>query len=70
MRKTLEQIGVPRATFYRWYDLYQTGGPVALEDRPGRPGGVWNRIAPPTFCASGPISNGRPSEIGACSTAK
>ncbi len=22
-RKTLEQIGVPRATFYRWYDQYQ-----------------------------------------------
>jgi putative transposase len=44
VRKTLEQIGVPRATFYRWYDLYQTGGPEALEDRPGRPGRVWNRI--------------------------
>jgi len=27
VRRTLEQIGVPRATFYRWYDLYQTGGP-------------------------------------------
>ena len=23
-RKTLDQIGVPRATFYRWYDRYQT----------------------------------------------
>ena len=43
-RRTLEQIGVPRATFYRWYDLYQTGGPEALEDRPARPGRVWNRI--------------------------
>ncbi len=36
-RRTLEQIGVPRATFYRWYDQYQTGGPEALEDRPARP---------------------------------
>ena len=44
VRRTLEQIGVPRATFYRWYDLYQTGGPEALEDRPGRPSRVWNRI--------------------------
>lgn len=44
VRRTLERIGVPRATFYRWYDLYQTGGPEALEDRPGRPGRVWNRI--------------------------
>ena len=33
-RKTLEQIGVPRATFYRWYDQYQVGGSEALEDRP------------------------------------
>ena len=44
VRRTLDQIGVPRATFYRWYDQYQTGGPEALEDRPGRPGRVWNRI--------------------------
>jgi putative transposase len=44
-RRTLEQIGVPRATFYRWYDQYQTGGPEALEDRPARPSRVWNRIS-------------------------
>ena len=37
-RKTLDQIGVPRATFYRWYDQYQTGGPEALEDRPAGSG--------------------------------
>jgi putative transposase len=43
--KTLEQIGVPRATFYRWYDQYQAGGPEALEDRPSQPGRIWNRIA-------------------------
>src|SRR5262249_44283137 len=29
VRLTLEKIGIPRATFYRWYDLYQTGGPEA-----------------------------------------
>jgi len=44
VRRTLEQIGVPRATFYRWCDLYQTGGPEALEDRRPRPNRVWNRI--------------------------
>jgi len=44
VRRTLEQIGIPRATFYRWYDLYQTGGPDALEDRSPKPGRVWNRI--------------------------
>ena len=43
-RRTLEQLGVSRATFYRWYDLYQTGGPEALEDRSSRPERVWNRI--------------------------
>ena len=42
--KDLEQIGIPRATFYRWYDLYETGGPDALEDRSPRPNRVWNRI--------------------------
>ena len=44
VRKTLEQIGVPRATFYRWYEQYQTGGPEALEDRPSHPSRIWNRI--------------------------
>ena len=27
VRRPLEKLGIPRATFYRWYDLYQTGGP-------------------------------------------
>src|SRR6202008_1361378 len=33
VRRTLEKIGIPHATFYRWYDRYQTGGPEALDDR-------------------------------------
>ena len=45
VRWTLDQIGIPCATFYRWYDLYRTGGPEALEDRPSHPGRVWNRIS-------------------------
>src|SRR3990167_3392424 len=44
VRHTLEKLGIPRATFYRWYDLYQTGGPEALDDRSSRPDRVWNRI--------------------------
>ena len=44
IRRTLQQIGIPRATFYRWCDLYQSGGPEALEDRRPRPDRVWNRI--------------------------
>ena len=33
VRRTLEKVGIARATFYRWYDLYQAGGPEALDDR-------------------------------------
>lgn len=43
-RKTLEQLGVPRRTFCRWYNRYLEGGPEALEDRPSAPSRVWNRI--------------------------
>ena len=46
VRRSLEQIGIPRSTFYRWCDLYQTGGPEALR-RFGTALGldrVWNRI--------------------------
>jgi transposase-like protein len=32
VKRTLEKLGIPRATFYRWYDLYQSGGPEALDD--------------------------------------
>jgi transposase InsO family protein len=44
VHRTLERLGIPRATFYRWYDLYRDGGPEALGDRPSRPGRIWNRI--------------------------
>ena len=43
-RRTLEKLGIPRATFHRWYDRFLTGGVDALEDRSPRPGRVWNRI--------------------------
>ena len=42
--RTLEKLGIPRPTFYRWYDRYRAGGPEALEDRRPRPGRLWNRI--------------------------
>ena len=44
-KKTLDQLGIARRTFYRWYDRYVEGGPEALEDRPSRPSRVWNRIS-------------------------
>ena len=37
-------LGIPRSTFYRWYDLYVDGGLDALADRSPRPRSVWNRI--------------------------
>ena len=43
-RRTLELLGIPRATFYRWYYLYRTGGPEALGDRSPSPRRIWNRI--------------------------
>ena len=45
-KRTLDQLGIARRTFYRWYDRYLEGGPEALEDRPSAPNRVWNRIAP------------------------
>ena len=43
-KRTLDKLGIPRATFYRWYDRYRTGGPEALSDHRSRPDRVWNRI--------------------------
>jgi len=43
-KRTLDTLGIPRTTFYRWYDRYLRGGVEALEDRSPKPGRVWNRI--------------------------
>ena len=42
--RTLEMFGIPKATFYRWYDRYRSLGEAGLEDRRPHPGRVWNRI--------------------------
>ena len=44
VRRTLGHLGIPRPTFYRWYELYRAGGAEALHDRPSKPDRVWNRI--------------------------
>ena len=44
VRRTLDKLGIPKTTFYRWYDLYQAFGEIGLEDRTTGPGRVWNRI--------------------------
>jgi transposase-like protein len=41
IKRTLDKLGIPRTTFYRWYDCYQTGGPEALKDRSPRPSRVF-----------------------------
>jgi len=43
-KRTLDKLGIPRTTFYRWYERYQSGGTDALEDRSPMPSHVWNRI--------------------------
>ncbi len=44
IRRTLIQIGIPRSTFYNWYDRYLSGGMEALEDRKPEPQAIWNKI--------------------------
>lgn len=39
-KRTLDKLGIPRTTFYRWYDRYLAGGPEALEDRSPKPSRV------------------------------
>jgi putative transposase len=31
-KQTLDKLGIPRTTFYRWYDRFLTGGVDALEE--------------------------------------
>jgi len=44
VRRTLDKLGIPKTTFYRWYDLYQAFGAAGLDDRTTGPGRVWNRL--------------------------
>jgi len=43
-RLTLAKLGIPRTTFYRWYDRYLQRGEVGLQDQSPTPKHVWNRI--------------------------
>jgi putative transposase len=44
VRRTLDKLGIPTTTFYRWYDRYRTLGEQGLMDRASGPGRAWNRI--------------------------
>ena len=41
---TFDKLGIPKTTFYRWYDRFLAFGDAGLEDRNSSPGRVWNRI--------------------------
>ena len=43
-RQTLAKLGIPRTTFYRWYDRYLQRGEAGLKDQSPKPKHVWNRI--------------------------
>jgi putative transposase len=44
VRRTLAQLGIPKSTFYLWYDRYLAGGIDALEDRKPSSRRTWNKI--------------------------
>lgn len=43
-KKTLEELQVPRSTFYRWYKQYLEEGEEGLVDHRPNPHQIWNRI--------------------------
>jgi transposase InsO family protein len=43
-RQTLVKLGIPRTTFYRWYDRYLQRGEAGLQDQSPKPNHVWNHI--------------------------
>ena len=44
VRRTLTQLGIPKSTFYLWYERYLAGGLDALEDRKPSSRRTWNKI--------------------------
>ncbi len=43
-KQTLDMLGIPRTTFYRWYERYRRDGNDGLQDKVPQPNRVWNRI--------------------------
>lgn len=44
VKQTLDKLGIPRPTFYRWCDRFMTHSVEGLDDRHSAPSRVWNRI--------------------------
>jgi transposase-like protein len=47
VRRTLDQLGIPKSTFYGWYERFREGGDDALVDGQPRSEKIWNRIPDP-----------------------
>lgn len=43
-RQTLAKLGIPRTTFYRWYNRYRQRGDAGLQDQSPKPKHVWNPL--------------------------
>lgn len=43
-KRTLAELGIPRSTFYRWYERYRVAGATGLADQSPGPRRFWNRI--------------------------
>jgi putative transposase len=44
--RTLEELGIPRSTYFRWQRRFRQQGEVGLVDRRPQPGTAWNRLKP------------------------
>jgi transposase InsO family protein len=44
VKQTLEELDIPRSTFYRWYQRYQIADVAGLFEEPKAPHQFWNRI--------------------------
>ena len=44
VRRTLDKLGIPKSTFYGWYERYREGGDEALADTRPNCNSVWNRL--------------------------
>jgi len=44
VKRTLTELGVPRSSFYRWYQRFEEDGMVGLETKPSQAKRFWNRI--------------------------
>jgi len=44
VKRTLEELEIPRSTFYSWYQRYQEEGVEGLQDRRPNRKQFWNKI--------------------------